>query len=170
MRDNVGVAALTLVALSLMGCTAGASEEAVAERPVGEIAQGMVSMSVCLDDRGWVVSDPLTGEVNVPEEQADRFQEDFMECAEQLTPEEAIPLTDAEIERLYLLEVDTTRCLNRLGYALEAPSLQVFLDRYKSGRPYIAHAELGAISQAESVTISEACPPATLRFERDEEP
>jgi hypothetical protein len=161
---------LLIASISLVGCTAGASEDAVAVPPMDEIAQGMASMDSCLEDMGWVVSDPLTGEVNVPEEQADRFQEDFMECAEQLTPEEAIPLTDAEIERLYLLEVDNTRCLNRLGYALEAPSLQVFLDRYKSGRPYIAHAELGAISQAESVTISEACPPATLRFERDEEP
>jgi hypothetical protein len=126
----------------------------------------MAAIGSCLEGRGWDVIDATTGQAKVPSEQMPIFQNDLEECVREFDGEkQAIPLDDKELTALYELEKSVAECLTIEGYPVEAPSLQVYLDRYKAGIPFVAHAEIGALPPAEAGLLNEKCPPASWVFE-----
>ena len=123
-------------------------------------------MAECLESRGWDVVDAETGEVNVPPEQRDIFASDLEGCtADVYGTVEAVPLDDDDYVRLYELEIEAATCLVDLGYTINPPSQQAFIDSYKGPEPYSAHGELGALSEEDWLEANEKCPQAALTFQ-----
>lgn len=84
------------------------------------------------------------------------------------------PIPDAELPRLYALELEEIECLQGLGYETpEPPSLQTYIDNYSSGTPWEAAFELyfslPSTEQTEDALnrINTECPPPASRFTRE---
>lgn len=88
------------------------------------------------------------------------FEKDLEECTNEVRGDEPIaPLTDDDLAEFYELEKAAAECLGSLGYEIEVPTLQVFIDRFRGDNPFLAHAELGFLSQPDYERATQECPP-----------
>ncbi|MCC7128625.1 MAG: hypothetical protein IT192_07405 [Microbacteriaceae bacterium] len=129
--------------------------------------EGMLAIGACLEELGWEVEDAATGSVRVPPEQEDRFKDDLGACVKEVNGSETFsPLSHEELAEMYELERQSVKCLQELGYQLELPTLQAYIDTYYS-RPFIAQAEIGSLSPSQFDEVTSKCPLAQWRFTRD---
>jgi hypothetical protein len=158
-----------LAVLAIMsGCTQAPSVDPAPENTSTDYEATDRRVMQCLADLGWEIVDVETGESRVPEEQLSQFNLDSEMCLEQVAgPIDTTPLTDEELVRLYEVEGESVECLATLGYAIDLPSLQTFMDGYHNGAPFTAYADLlGQLNASEYSKATDACPPAALTFER----
>lgn len=75
-------------------------------------------------------------------------------------PPDPEPLSRDHVSALYDKTVDTKRCLERLGYSItEPPSREAWIESYDSpGGPWLPHAQLPPMSEAEWERVNRACP------------
>jgi hypothetical protein len=161
---------LIVLALALSGCASAVDPKPTPTQAVGPLSQAdaIEMMNSCLEEAGWEISDRSTGEVIVPPEQMPVFEEDSQACTDAISLEmgwNEEPLTEEELSRLYELEVEAADCLRGMGYTLEVPTLQAFIDTYRT-EPFIAHVAIGQLSQPEWERATQECPPAAWTFQR----
>ncbi len=154
--------------LSLVGCSAKPDQAVPPSAPDAQDpnADSMLAVGACLEELGWEVTDAANGIVKVAPEQVDVFNEDFNECSEEVQGgAEVAPMTDTELAEYYPFVVEEAQCLKGLGYDIEIPSMQVFLDTYQED-PYVPRAEAAPFSQSEYQQLEESCPAADWEYQK----
>lgn len=155
------------IAITLAGCTSQPDPEPTAPtvQPQSSQAERQDEIYDCLEELGWEFVDRSTGETRIPKEQLPAFNADNLICLEQVDgTSEWVPLNEEELTELYGLEVAAAECLNELGWEVDPPSLQTFIDTYYTGSPFVAHGSLGSLSQSEYKRATEECPPPGWTF------
>lgn len=165
------VPVLLTVVLMLAGCSSVVASPSPSQSTSGGVpsqADSIEMMSSCLEEAGWDINNRSTGEVIVPPEQMSVFEEDSQGCIDEVSSRmgwSSNPLTERELGALYDLEVAAAECLRGMGYMLEVPTLQTFIDSYKT-EPFIAHVAIGQLSQTAWKEATEECPPAAWTYQR----
>jgi len=161
------VATLVATTLTLSACSASVRPAETVPSAGSIDTTRMDNLASCLEEQGWDVVDPRTGEARVAQEQLDVFNEDLSACVEQLNARRDVaPLSESELKSIYLLEKDAATCLEGLGYTPEVPSLQTYLDLYAAGNPYTAHSSLGPLPRDEWERVTTLCPPPGWTYRR----
>lgn len=149
----------------LAGCAASSPKPVPVDTNGGETATEQVSR--CLAEKGWEIVDASNGEVRVTKEQVSVYNEDLEACTQEVLGNvDTSPLNDSELADLFEVENGVASCLEDLGYEVEVPSLQVFIDGYHSGNPFTAYTALFGVSQQEWSAANEACPQAADLYQR----
>lgn len=160
----------SIVLAALVGCTSVPDDAGKVSSQVPPVQDpnksAMLHVGACLEERGWEVVDAASGEVKVAEEQLELFNEDLNACTEAVQGQEFSTLTDAELEKYYPFVLAEAECLEELGFDLDVPSVQVFVDTYRDD-PFVPRAEVGPVSAEESDRLNRMCPPADWSFARN---
>lgn len=163
---------VALISVSVVVFSAWVTGCAAAEPPAPTETESsnytvVEEVSRCLADKGWDIVDASEGEARVPPEQMQLYNADAEACTSEVLGDVSTdPLTDSELADLFLVESDVAECLERLGYVVELPSLQVFIDGYRSGEPFTSFSALFGIPEAEWKAANQACPQAALVYQR----
>lgn len=125
-------------------------------------------MASCMVDRGWdtVVSGDGGISSTIPEGQDESYDADLAACQEEHGFDAIAPaLTEPELRRLYLMELDTADCLRDEGYDPgQPPSEQSFVDAALiDGNAWDPYAEVyttsnSQVSEDEYFALLEKCP------------
>lgn len=76
----------------------------------------------------------------MPFEQQEKYLEDNELCVGLVDgPTEVTPLRDDQLTELYAVGVQAAACLEGLGYSIDPPSLQTFIDTCYTGSPFTVH-------------------------------
>ncbi|GAB3615907.1 hypothetical protein GCM10027416_04640 [Okibacterium endophyticum] len=120
------------------------------------------TLADCLNEKGWDVTlNEATGSVEFEgtTEQMDQYEIDQAEC---MPEDDSIPLEELTSEQwtaLYEMELETAECLRAEGIEIEeAPSEQVFIDRYKSSDPWTSYTFVGDVSSDRWDELNTLCP------------
>lgn len=171
MRARAAVLSAAAVLIALTGCSSSTppptpSAESQVTSSFAEKFPDSQILADCLNEKGWDVElNEATGSVGFEgsTEQADQFEIDQAEC---MPEDDSIPLeefTDEQWATLYDMELATAECLRAEGVDIEqAPSLQVFIDRYKSPEPWMSYAFVGEVSSDRWDELNTLCPQPTI--------
>lgn len=153
---------MALVALVVTGCqevpaapqsTSGADHADPYER-------ALMNFADCMRERGWdaTVSDGGATMANVPQDQRAAQQADGQVCSKEWLTVDLGTFTEAEWQAAYDAARDTAACLERLGFSVSRPSLQVFVEGEGAWNPYLELIDAGVIRPAEMSRYEEKCP------------
>lgn len=160
------IAVLAFASLAAFtGCTPSPQPDASVSPMVDDEIRDKFAASYeladCLNQKGWDVTvDERDGGVQFEGStaQMDQYQLDQEEC----TPESTATLddlTEAQWHELYTLELDTAQCLRDEGVTVpEAPTEQVFIERYPSAEPWTSYSFVGDVPEDRWYELNEVCP------------
>jgi hypothetical protein len=121
----------------LGGCASLASDEGVQspEQRLAEQERRADAHAACMKERGWdvTVNADHSTSARYPREQEAAFISDSTDCANELGFNNSDPVSDEQLEALYLEMMDVADCLTQNDYTPSAsPSLQTFIDDYRA--------------------------------------
>jgi hypothetical protein len=123
-----------LTALALLAVVSGCTAEpkVLPDRAPSTADYGEL-MAECLGEYGFEGDVQGNGIVlAVPPEQADRYHEANVECQARYGFDKMTKMTDEELGEQYQFELQVKECLEGLGYVIELPTEQVYIDTYYS--------------------------------------
>lgn len=173
-RWAFGTLSVAVAVVMLVGCStmepaddaASASAQPQANDSFAEKWPDSQALADCLNEKGWDVTlNEATGGVGFEgtTEQMDQYEIDQAEC---MPEDDSIPLSEFTSEQwtaLYQAELETAECLRAEGVSVEeAPSEQVFIDRYQSSEPWMSYTFVGEVSSDRWDELNMLCPQPTL--------
>lgn len=167
MRRGGGVFAGALLLVAACGGESlggGSAGERLSPRQVAE--QEVRALIACMEGRGWnpIYNDddglPSLEFIDVPQEQGARMDADMAACRGELGLNEPPgEFSDGQLTEFYEHELATAECLRNLGVDVpEAPSEQVFKDRYSAGDPWGAYEYVGQVNREMWIRYNQECP------------
>jgi hypothetical protein len=157
---------MLLAAIALNACAPSPEVEQASNSGDGG-ATVTEQVSGCLADLGWEIVDAANGEAKVPPEQSSVYSADVEDCTQKVLGDvDMSPLSDAELADLYEVELEVASCLEGLGYEIDVPTLQAFIDSYHSDAPFSTYAALYGSPEAEWNSANEECPQAAEIYVR----
>jgi len=171
---SAAFAALVAVAFTLTGCTAETSTRTdstplAATATVAadnSLVRGAQELADCLKELGWEIGEVKfdgTFTATVTKEQNAKYAADFAACSAESQGDEP-ELTSAQIDELYALEAKAVECLASIGYEVELPSRQSYIDAFYSTEAFTSNGELGALPEGEYTTVNTTCPPPSWYY------
>ena len=166
MNARSRVSAILIVAgmTLLTGCgQAGSAPEDAGEQASGADPDYATTMVACLAGDGWdaEVAPGNSFTIELPEEQAEPFQESVSACQAEYGYDEQLDLNGAQLRELYQGLAEMAHCIENEGYAItEFPTEQSFLE----DRFFDPYGELRdprnphRISDEEYESLLEKCP------------
>lgn len=115
---------------SLAGCGDAKPDVHSSELPPTLANYGEL-MVECLGEHGFEAEAQGTGlTAQIKPDQMDAYQRASDECEKQYGYDAMITLTDDQLSEMYQLELGVKACLESLGYTIELPSEQSYIDNY----------------------------------------
>ena len=156
------------VSLVLVGCAShvdnsGSALPSAERLSDAEYAQALAS---CLQGKGWdVVVDQKDDSVytpnGIPEDQSSEYDNDVETCSTPLEPDMPTleEMTASQWHEWYEREEQAAQCLRDQGVEVQQmPSEATYVDRYKSGDPWLAYDAVGDVDESTWLALNEACP------------
>jgi hypothetical protein len=122
--------------------------------------RSLEKLAKCLRDHGWdstVTGDSVT--THSTQDQQSALDADNETCSKGTLPDLST-LTDADWQKAYDLQVKTASCLQKLGFTVTVPSLQVFKQAKGQWNPYVDLTNSGAMSGPDVNKYERQCPQA----------
>lgn len=161
-RRIVLVGVLGFYALFLAGCASSAPLEKPTVNLGGNGDERILAMVDCLTEAGWEVDyDELTRSYgnHFAEGQIEPFTAAQAECRAGLDEPENVPFSDQQLSEIYEYELWLAQCLRGEGLSIpEAPTEQVFAERYVGTDPWFAWRFVEVGSEGVYRELLEACP------------
>ncbi|MHA6694913.1 hypothetical protein [Homoserinimonas sp. A520] len=130
-------------------------------------------MAECLSEFGFEGDIQGNGiVVGVPAEQADKYHAANVECQARYGFDKMTKMTDEELGEQYHFELQVKECLEGLGYVIELPTKQVYIDTYYSAAEgegfLLPHTQIvpQVGSRQDTEEADSTCKPASMLYDR----
>jgi len=156
--------------LILTGCSGPPRSDTAAEIP--SIADYGKLMVDCLDEFGFEAEAQGTGvTAETSFEQVEPYNAAVAECERRHGYDATGEMTDSQLAAMYEFELETEQCLEALGYLIELPTKQTYIDGYylsaEDGGFPLPHTQafMQAQGKAELEALNTECPQAVLLYD-----